>query len=943
MSQPRIWERAEAVAAVQGLLTDARGGQGRSLFIVGEAGLGKTTMLERAQALATESGLRLGIGRGDAAESNLPFGIMDQALRMLGYGSDPKPNAQRSGLDARSSEFYATLQFLEESSPPTLILLDDLHWADEDSLALLTFLGRRVGALPIAFLGTLRPWPRAALDAAERLASSGDAGIERLLPLSDESAAALLIDRAGGALSPASARRAARLVAGNPLLLEQVAASVRRNQRIPRLTGDPHAVEHSLLLARFTGVSAAERRYAEAACILGIRFRPAVAGQLADLAPSDAAVALEGLCRGGLFAEEIPGWARFAHPLLRQALYDQIPGPVRARRHTQAFRLLHQAAAVDPTEAAEQAARGDLAGDSDAVAVLWQAGRAAMQAGAISRARQRLEAAVDLAGSHVTPELLIELGEVLMVGGDGQAAVRTFRRLLADPGLPGHRRAAARRMLGRALFISGTSAEADAAFRAAIAETARTDSEEAVEALLDQAFIAWPTGGPARAAPLLEQARALVPTVSAGLQLRVDTAWGFTAFIRGDAAGIQVVEAAAPHAFANPEADTVDFGWSWGTLGTYGNLAKWSERFAEATRAYQAGMEAAERMGLPVAIAALAVMHADTCLRTGDLPLAAALADRAVLLADLAPERAFWAAVTHAYIAADFGDMEDCGAWFQRARDLADPDQQSAGWVWLLHLEAVIAMHLRRTAEACGIIDRLRALAERLELREPCVVPWTPAAITAYMYGGRFNDAQAVIASLETMAERLPCRFPRVVALGGRAAFTQAAGDLPATQRLLEEAIGLAAESGMRMLESRLRHRLGAFLYRSGQPAPARPHLARALELAEACGAEKNATAVAGLLQEAGGRRRARIQNPDELTPAEARVRWLAAQGLRPQQIADQLFRSINTVETHLQRIYRKLGISSQRELIMLSRQGTATPADRSRRFQPEYAVRPER
>ena len=93
----------------------------------------------------------------------------------------------------------------------------------------------------------------------------------------------------------------------------------------------------------------------------------------------------------------------------------------------------------------------------------------------------------------------------------------------------------------------------------------------------------------------------------------------FSTFLSGDPTGIAVIEAAVRDALANPEADTTDFAWSWGTLGTYGNMAKWTERFTEATRAYEIGMQAAERMRLPVAIAAVAVMHGDTCIRIGKL------------------------------------------------------------------------------------------------------------------------------------------------------------------------------------------------------------------------------------------------------------------------------------------------------------------------------------
>jgi DNA-binding CsgD family transcriptional regulator len=251
---------------------------------------------------------------------------------------------------------------------------------------------------------------------------------------------------------------------------------------------------------------------------------------------------------------------------------------------------------------------------------------------------------------------------------------------------------------------------------------------------------------------------------------------------------------------------------------------------------------------------------------------------------------------------------------------MADPDQNWAGRVWLLHMEGVLAMHARRTAEACAVFDRLRALANQLRILEPCVVPWSGDAITAYLYGGRIEDALAVLESLESIAEHLPCRFPRIVALGARAAFKQAEGDLVATKRLLDEAVELATESGMRLLEARIRHRLGVQLRKSGQDRLARPLLKRAFELAEECGAEGLANKAGEELKLANGRLHRRDTDPDALTPAELRVRSLAEQGVRARRIADQFFLTPNTIETHLQHIYRKLGINSQRELIILAR-----------------------
>ncbi|TMD84109.1 MAG: hypothetical protein E6I74_03705 [Chloroflexi bacterium] len=927
MPQSQIWEREGALQAIDGLVSEALNGRGRSLFIVGEAGLGKTTMVERARA-GSGSRFKVSIGRGDAAESSLPFGIVDQALRGLGFRSPGQTRiGRRPALQARAARHYAALQFLEALPSPTLLLLDDLHWADEDSLMLLAFLCRRISNLPVALIGTLRPWPHSALDAVAPLTDDGEATVEQLLPLSEAGAAEMLSDRAGGKISPSSARRAARLAAGNPLLLEEVATSVRRGGTLPESGLDAATTKATLLRARFVGASPEERRYAQAAAVLGSRFRPTVATGMAELPPRAGDHALEALSRGGLFRSDAPGWAQFAHPLLRQVIYDEIPSPVRARWHAAAFRLL-VAGGADPAEAAEHAARAGAIGDPEAVTVLAQAGRTAMREGAIARAKQRLQSAVDVAGSRAAPDLLMDLGEVQLDGGDGRGAVATYTRILAIPDLSDRLRSPAQRMLGRALFIRGAVKEAGEAFRAAVASALPSDKSEAVRALLDQAFISWPSGGPALATPLLERARELAVDGSPRLRIRADTAWAFSTFIHGDPTGIAVIEAALPDALANPEADTTDFAWSWGTLGTYGNMAKWTERFSEATRAYEIGIEAAERMRLPVAIAALAVMHGDTCIRMGKLQEALQLADRATLLADLAPERAFWAAIIHAYTLAEMGQMAECAEWYRRSMALADPNENWAGRVWLLHIEAVLAMHDRRTADACALFDRLRALADRLQILEPCVVPWAGDAITAYLYRGRIDDATTIVASLDSMSERLPCRFPRIVALGSRAALKQFEGDPEAVPGLLDEAIALATASGMPVLEARLRLRLGALLRRTGQDRAARPLLRRASELAEDCGAESLARKAGQELTLAHGRQHRREVDPDALTAAEQRVRRLAEEGVKTRQIADQLFVSPNTIETHLQHLYRKLGINSQRELIALAHRPEPPPVN---------------
>src|SRR5947209_2414816 len=118
----------------------------------------------------------------------------------------------------RVARFYGVLHWLEKVTDPVLLALDDVHWADPDSLALLSFLCRRLAGLPVAVLGTLRPWPPGAHELAGALVYDGHASLQRLAPLSDDAAATLLTARSGGLVAEAESRAMAALCAGNPLL-----------------------------------------------------------------------------------------------------------------------------------------------------------------------------------------------------------------------------------------------------------------------------------------------------------------------------------------------------------------------------------------------------------------------------------------------------------------------------------------------------------------------------------------------------------------------------------------------------------------------------------------------------------------------------------------------------------------------------------------------------
>ena len=147
----RMYERDAALTAVRRLLDAAYTGHGGMVFVVAAAGLGKTSVLDAAVGEAwTRFDVR--IGRADAVEATLPYGLIGQAL-----GEDAEPaDGERAGDLPVASRYYATLRRIRRQAAdrPLLLALDDLHWSDPDSLALVHLLCRRAPELPVAVVAT---------------------------------------------------------------------------------------------------------------------------------------------------------------------------------------------------------------------------------------------------------------------------------------------------------------------------------------------------------------------------------------------------------------------------------------------------------------------------------------------------------------------------------------------------------------------------------------------------------------------------------------------------------------------------------------------------------------------------------------------------------------------------------------------------------------------
>lgn len=909
-------EREAALAAVGQVLEGARQGHGGVLFVVGQAGLGKTTILDAARQRAAPMS-RVGVARAGALEAALPFGLIAQAMDDL--GGPPVLQMPQIGLspdDARASQFYRTLRWLEglAAAGPVVLAMDDLHWSDADSLGLLSYLCRRIAPLPVAVIATLRPWPPDAEETCLALAQSGHAQVEWLKPLSGEAARAFLASQLLRPLSDDLLREGCSVSAGNPLLLEQVAEAINRTPKGTRGAPRWHVPE-TLVLRRLAELPEPGLLCARAASVLGIQFWPELATSLARLDEGEAELALEALSRTGLVRHAGSGRAEFTHPLVRQALYDDLAPLVRGELHARAFRILVERGME--AEATEHAVRGNLTGNPDAVAALRRAGHAALRTGAVTAAVEQLEAAVGLAGEGAGADLLLLLGEALLAEGHGGHAVRVYKRVLLQRSLlPATTVIDALRMMGRASFVAGEGAEGTRRFEEAAALAERHDLSAAVQVFLDLSRAAWLTTGPVGALPATARALEMARGADEGSRVRAGAAWGFVAFVSGDPAGLEATAAAGQSELTNDMALARDLSWNWGTLRNRGRAAKYAERFTEAEAVFDRMFPAAERTGSPHSIVSLAAHHADTLARRGLLDQALELAGRAVELAELAPMAAAFAHVAEALALLHVDRLEESEVACERAETVATAQAQ---WLPLLRVRHVRALrHVRegRLEEAGALYDQLEAETTRLGIGEPCVVPWARSAVAVRLAQGRLADAERVVAWVSRCAERLPCRWPRISAHVGRAGLAEARGDDAGAQVEFQAALALHGQLEMPLERIETLLQWSRFLRRTGRVLDARGALREALNLADDRGAIWLGRQVGAELAVAGGRRR-RHSSPASLTAQEQRVAHLAAAGRSSREIALQLSVSKRTVETHLRRVYAKIGVHSQRELMV--------------------------
>ncbi|HYG94264.1 MAG TPA: BTAD domain-containing putative transcriptional regulator [Nocardioides sp.] len=453
---PRLFGRAEALAAASSALEDvADAGRGRVVLVTGEAGIGKSRLTDELLATAADRGFRIGRG-GWEAEATPPLWGWSRALRqLLGAGGTTEVLGAGGDADAASASFRQADAFLDalRGGQPTLLVLDDVHWADTESARLLRRVAADVTEVPLVLVLALRSAPAEITEPVAELlgalARTDPVRVE-LGGLAPEAIAAWVGEQTGREVADGVAQELARRTDGNPFYVTELVRLLVSEgaladpgdaawESVPGGVRDvvrhrlAHLSDHAVDLLRLAAVA-------------GRSFDVAVVVRAAGADEAAVDDAVEAAQVRGLVEEEAPGRFRFTHALVRDALYEAVSGPQRARAHggvAAAIEVVHAGRVAE--HASELAEHYRLAGPAHARSAWVFARRAAMSAAERSAYHEALRLYEDARGlQQVDPTAAAAEREDVLLGL-ARALTRTGRPVEAWAPVE----AAARSALGR--------------------------------------------------------------------------------------------------------------------------------------------------------------------------------------------------------------------------------------------------------------------------------------------------------------------------------------------------------------------------------------------------------------------------------------------------------------------------------------------------------------
>ena len=463
-------EREGDLARIDGALARARDGRGVLMVVEGPAGVGKTSLLADARAVADATGMRVLRSRGAELEREFAFGVVRQLVEPALRGMDDPaelfrgpagvaagllglPGApERAGASfADQDSSFAVLHGLYwlcadlAERRPLCVIVNDAHWADTPSLRFLGFLVPRLEELPVALVVAARP-AEAREEAAVLEALAADPAAEAIAPapLTPAGVSELVEAELGEAPDAAFAEACHRATGGLPFLVRQVVTRLREDGVAPTAAAAPlvgrfgGSAVGRWTLVRLGRLPPAAGRLARALAVLEAADL-ARAAALAGLDPDEAADAADALAAVAILAPGRP--LAFAHPMVREGLYGELSPAEREHAHRAAARLLHEAGAA-PERVAEHLLATEPAGDAWAAERLADAGGRAAASGAPESAAVLLRRALAEPPPGDAFPLLVECGMAEANAGE-PGWYAHMQAAIAAAGDPGSRVAAA--------------------------------------------------------------------------------------------------------------------------------------------------------------------------------------------------------------------------------------------------------------------------------------------------------------------------------------------------------------------------------------------------------------------------------------------------------------------------------------------------------------------
>jgi DNA-binding CsgD family transcriptional regulator len=944
-TRPLVGREAE-LALLAGLLAGARGGAGGLVLLTGPPGIGKTRIAEEASRSAAEAGLGVSWGRCLDDEGAPPLWPWLRLLTPAGGDLPAEVRAALAEVPAEAAQAAAarfrlvdavTRAVLAAAGPGgRLVVLEDLHAADDSTLDVLRRLAGEVATSPLLLVATCRDAPAGPDALVSALADvTRQRGVVQLTvePL-DAAGVGDLLAAAGAPAAPDLAAAVRDRTGGRPLLVNAVAAELARDPAVDdavwaRVAAAADVRRH--VGGVLAGLAPPAREVVLAAALLG---EDVDVGALHGMgvgaaAPDDDVLAhLEAAVAAGLLVRPVeprdggaPPAYRFAHGLVRDAVVAAAGPPVRRALHRRAAEWLDDRSASEPERAADAARHWSAAGSTPEA--LLRSAAASRRAAAAATARfadadavRRLAAALEAAerggaGPALQAEILLELAEAQFRAGRIAASVASCEAAAERAGEAGRDDLVA----ASALVVTGVQEPVAVAVNERLATLAlRSESLDApVRSRLHAqlAAVAAEVGTPAQVDE--HSRRAFEVACASGDQRAVfDSLRARMALLSAPAAarerlGLAVLAESAAVSLGRPLDEVLAHLWRadaafelgdvdqvetavdrvarvvdrtgsllarWHHLRMRATLAVLHGRFDSGAADSDAAGELAERIGDTSAAFLSPAYDLSVALLRGT---AAALPAPMVAAVAAAPPLP----IAQGVLAVDLllaGRLDECRPIYHRFVRVLDDPRRDQRWSGVLDYLVELSAAFGDAATAARVYDEL--------------LSWTGEAV---------GLGTATVAYAGATARDLG----RAAAVAGRTADAES---------WLREAVVVNLRLGARSFAAVSRLELAEVLHAGGRPAS----VAEASALAREAAAELRRLDMPGPLRRADAllaALTAAARAADPLSAREREVAELVAQALSNRQIAQRLVLSERTVESHVRSILGKLGFTTRTEI----------------------------